>query len=35
MGRPSPKCTAEFKQRAAGLYRGRGCAYAEPARELG
>ena len=25
MGHPSPKYTAEFKQRAAGLYRERGC----------
>ncbi len=35
MGHPSPKYTAEFKQRAVGLYRERGCAYAELARELG
>ena len=35
MGHPSPKYTAEFKQRAAGLYRERGCTYAELARELG
>lgn len=35
MGHPSPKCTAEFKQRAAGLYRERGCTYAELAREPG
>lgn len=35
MGHPSPKCTAEFKRRAAGLYRERGCAYAELAREPG
>lgn len=35
MGHPSPRCTAEFKRRAAGLYRGRGCTYAELARELG
>ena len=35
MGRPSPKCTAEFKRRAAGLYRERGCTYAELAREPG
>lgn len=35
MGHPSPKYTAEFKQRAVELYRGRGCTYAEPARELG
>ena len=32
MGHPSPKCTAEFKRRAAGLYRERGCTYAELAR---
>lgn len=35
MGRPSPECTAEFKRRAAGLYRERGCTYAELAREPG
>lgn len=35
MGHPSPEYTAEFKQRAAGLYRERGCTYAEPAREPG
>lgn len=35
MGHPSPKYTAEFKQRAAGLYRERGCAYAGLAREPG
>ena len=35
MGHPSPKYTAEFKRRAAGLYRERGCAYAGLARELG
>ena len=35
MGRPSPKYTAEFKQRAVELYRERGCTYAELARELG
>ena len=35
MGRPSPKCTAEFKRRALELYRERGCAYAELAREPG
>lgn len=35
MGHPSPKYTAEFKQRAAGLYRERGCTYAELAREPG
>ena len=33
MGHPSPKYTAEFKRRAVGLYRERGCAYAELARE--
>ena len=35
MGHPSPKYAAEFKQRAAGLYRERGCTYAELAREPG
>lgn len=35
MGHPSPKYTAEFKQRAVELYRERGCTYAELARELG
>ena len=35
MGHPSPKYTAEFKQRAAGLYRERGCTHAELAREPG
>ena len=35
MGHPSPKYTAEFKRRAAGLYRERGCAYAGLAREPG
>ena len=35
MGHPSPKYTAEFKRRAAGLYRERGCTYAELACELG
>lgn len=35
MGHPSSKYTAEFKQRAAGFYRERGCTYAELARELG
>lgn len=35
MGKPSPKYTAEFKQRAVRLYRGRGGTYAEIARELG
>ena len=33
MGHPSPKYTAEFKQRAVELYRERGCTYAELARE--
>ena len=35
MGHPSPKYTAEFKQRAVELYRERGCTYAELVRELG
>lgn len=35
MGHPSPKYTAEFKQRAVELHRERGCTYAELARELG
>ena len=35
MGHPSPKYTAEFKQQAVRLYRGRGGTYAETARELG
>lgn len=35
MGKPSPKYTAEFKQRAVRLYRERGGTYAETARELG
>ena len=35
MGHPSPKYTAEFKQRAVELYRERGCTYAELAREPG
>lgn len=35
MGRPSPKYTAEFKQRAVQLYRERGTTYAEVSRELG
>lgn len=33
MGHPSPEYTAEFKRRAAGFYRERGCTYAELARE--
>lgn len=35
MGHPSPKYTAEFKQRAVQLYRERGTTCAEVARELG
>lgn len=35
MGQPSPKYTAEFKQRAVQLYRGRSSTYAEISRELG
>ena len=35
MGHPSPKYAAEFKQRAVELYRERGCACAELAREPG
>lgn len=35
MGHPSPKYTAEFKQRAVQLYRERGGTYAEIGRELG
>ena len=35
MEHPSPKYTAEFKQRAVELYRERGCTYAELAREPG
>lgn len=35
MGHPSPKYTAEFKQRAVELYCERGCTYAELAREPG
>ena len=35
MGHPSPKYTAKFKQGAVRLYRERGTAYAEVARELG
>lgn len=35
MGHPSPKYTAEFKQRAVELYRERGCTHAGLARELG
>lgn len=35
MGSPSPKYTAEFKQRAVELHRERGGTYAGLARELG
>ena len=35
MGHPSPRHTAEFKRRAVELYRERGCACAELAREPG
>ena len=35
MGRPSPKYTAEFRQRAVEPYRERGCTHAELAREPG
>ena len=35
MGHPSPRYTAELKQRAAGFYRERGCSYAGLAREPG
>lgn len=35
MGRPSPEYTAEFRQRAVELYRGRGCTCAGLAREPG
>ncbi|WP_419044342.1 transposase [Enorma massiliensis] len=35
MGHPSPKCTAEFKQRAVQPCRERGGTYAEMGRELG
>ena len=35
MGHPSPKHSAEFRQRAVRPYRDRGGAYAEMARELG
>ncbi|MBM6784573.1 transposase [Enorma massiliensis] len=35
MGKPCPKHTAEFKQRAVQPYRERGGAYAEIGRELG
>lgn len=35
MGHPSPKYSAESRQRAVRLYRDRGGAHAEMARELG
>lgn len=35
MGHPSPKYSAESRQQAVRLYRERGGAYAEMARELG
>lgn len=35
MGAPSPRYTAEFKQKAVGLYRKSGTTYAEVARGLG
>lgn len=35
MGTPSPKYTAEFKQKAVELYRRSGTTYAEVARGLG
>ena len=35
MGTPSPKHTAEFKQKAVELYRKSGTTYAEVARGLG
>ena len=35
MGTPSPKYTAEFKQKAVELYRKSGTTYAEVARGLG
>ena len=35
MGAPSPKYTAEFKQKAVELYRKSGTTYAEVARGLG
>ena len=35
MGNPSPRYTAEFKQRAVGLYRKSGTTYAEVTRGLG
>ena len=35
MGKPCPKYTAEFKQRAVQLYNERGTTYAEVAREIG
>lgn len=35
MGTPSPRYTAEFKQKAVELYRKSGATYAEAARGLG
>ena len=35
MGNPSPRYTAEFKQKAVELYRKSGATYAEVARGLG
>ena len=35
MGTPSPRCTAEFKQKAVELYKRSGTTYAEVARGLG
>ena len=35
MGRPSPRYTVEFKQKAMELYRKSGAPYAEVARRLG
>ena len=35
MGTPSPRCTAEFKQKAIELYKKSGTTYAEVARGLG
>ena len=35
MGKPCPKCTAEFKRRAVQPHNERGATYAEVAREIG
>ena len=35
MGKPCPKCTAEFKRRAVRLHNERGTTYAEVACEIG